>query len=257
MIEDRERLERTFERFEMPEPALERLGRRLRRRRRRQRIAAAATALALVVAGAVLVARLGPAPPDRVPTQPDDIESFSVPNFSPPFTYVGPADADPETFWKGDDVHLGGTERRAKIWVVRNPEVAPRTCEHMAAGTRVRSADDLLAWVAVHPDLATSRPVAVQIGGAPGFQVDLQVRPDAGSLCRGEAKLLAFPAWSYPYHPWSLTPDERARLYVVDVGSGPDAGVVTIVVEAPADRFAGKAAEADPIVRSITFEGSS
>jgi hypothetical protein len=59
MIGDRERLERTFELFEMPEPALERLGRFRDRRRRRQRIGAGvAAALVWVLALGVVAGTL-------------------------------------------------------------------------------------------------------------------------------------------------------------------------------------------------------
>jgi hypothetical protein len=54
---EREDFERTFERFEMPEPALERLVERRERRHRRERIEAGIAALAIVAATAAVLAR--------------------------------------------------------------------------------------------------------------------------------------------------------------------------------------------------------
>lgn len=54
---EREDFERSFERFEMPEPALERLVERRERRRRRERIEAGIAALVVVAATAAVLAR--------------------------------------------------------------------------------------------------------------------------------------------------------------------------------------------------------
>jgi len=70
MIDERERYERAFEVFDMPEPAFERMLRRDQRRRRSQRLAAGALGIAVAV-GAILVARgLTVSLPDDVGTTP-------------------------------------------------------------------------------------------------------------------------------------------------------------------------------------------
>jgi dipeptidyl aminopeptidase/acylaminoacyl peptidase len=67
---DKRDLERTFERFEQPEPAFGRLVRRRERRERRKRIEAGITALVIIVAAAVLASRSfdRTRPVDRTPT---------------------------------------------------------------------------------------------------------------------------------------------------------------------------------------------
>src|SRR4029450_4386669 len=51
MIDERERYERAFQQFQMPEPAWDRLIRRRDRKRRNQRIAAGVVGIAVFVAG--------------------------------------------------------------------------------------------------------------------------------------------------------------------------------------------------------------
>jgi len=82
---DRKQLERSVERFDMPEPALERLHVRRERRVRRQRIQAGVAALLIVVATATLVLRTSaPAPAPAAPPAPAwstaDIDGVIVTN---------------------------------------------------------------------------------------------------------------------------------------------------------------------------------
>jgi Tol biopolymer transport system component len=67
---DKRDLQRTFERFEMPEPALDRLLRRRERRERRRRIEAGIVALVIIAAAAALVGGSFDTtkPADRTPT---------------------------------------------------------------------------------------------------------------------------------------------------------------------------------------------
>ena len=68
---NREDFERSFDRFEMPEPAFERLVERRERRRRRERIEAGVAALVIAAATAAILARAfvaTPVPADHAPS---------------------------------------------------------------------------------------------------------------------------------------------------------------------------------------------
>lgn len=67
MIDQRERFERAFQRFEMPEPAFERLARRRERKQRNQRVAAGAVGLVVFVASVWAVTSRDPAGSERTP----------------------------------------------------------------------------------------------------------------------------------------------------------------------------------------------
>jgi len=255
MIEDRERLGRTFDLFEMPEPALDRLVRRRERKRRNQRIAAGVLAVALIAAGgaAFLGAMI---PRQTAPHAPPEGETgtYTVKSFEPNLTFTvppGPGWGLHEVFWSHTDLHIGGTERYARIWVANDPEVASRTCARER--TPIATPGELVSWLTSHPALLAGDPVEVEVGGLAGSRVDLGVRPDRRRPCADGVPLLAVPAWSYPFHAWSLEPDARARLYALQLPPSEGGGVVTVVIARPDSEFAAALAEATAVVESFRF----
>jgi Tol biopolymer transport system component len=108
MNDQRERFERAFEVFEMPEPARERMWIRRDRKRRNQRLAAGALGVSIVLAGALIASRvidLSAANVDRSATSVDDRILFSRTSRTGEIRYfVASADGSGETpFAQGNE----------------------------------------------------------------------------------------------------------------------------------------------------------
>jgi hypothetical protein len=91
MIEERERYERAFEQFRMPEPSWDRLLDRRHRKRRNQRVAAGVVGMAIFLAAIWLVSsggllhgtRPGAPRPTAPPTPPGQTRSFDPTELPP------------------------------------------------------------------------------------------------------------------------------------------------------------------------------
>lgn len=124
MIDQRERFERAFELFEMPDPAFDRLVRRRDRKRRNQRLAAAATALLIAAGTGALLGRSWfssqPIPLDE-PTPPPGVSA----RFESPFYgySIAVPDAWPDawTVTPASSPWAWGEPRRADIVQASGP----------------------------------------------------------------------------------------------------------------------------------------
>jgi hypothetical protein len=176
MIDERERYERAFRVFDMPDPAFERMLERDQRRRRSQRLAAGALGIAVAV-GAILVARgLTVSLPDDVGTTPTPAPEgrarFDSPSYGYSIVYPSDWTVEPATVpWAwGEDV----SETGRADWFVRPGEggvLGIASTEIAASMTEEEWVDDALRQRATAEGAACDRAPGIQpleIDGVPG-----------------------------------------------------------------------------------------
>lgn len=145
MIDERERFERAFELFEMPEPALERLLSRRDRKRRNQRIAAGVVAGVMLLAVGAIFGRAWltsePQPADVPTPTPETSTSFESPFYGysivlPPDWWATPAEIvwaegePPRSDSLNAHVTREGSDYSFNVLIAssRSPTARPRTC---------------------------------------------------------------------------------------------------------------------------------
>jgi hypothetical protein len=107
MIDERERYERAFRQFDMPEPAWDRLIGRRDRKQRNQRIAAGVVAIAVFVAAVWIVTSVGSLDRSQTPAVPGgEATATPTPTPSPSPAAAGPFDSE----------HYGYTARMPSGW---------------------------------------------------------------------------------------------------------------------------------------------
>ena len=111
----------------------------------------------------------------------------------------------------------------------------------------------MVEWVAHHPTLQTSDPVAVSIDGLEGFMIEASVPANTDLPCTGDGR---------PYLPmlvgndadgtqWGFPPEGHKRLYFLDLGQ---TRVLVISIEAEDEAtYRAMVDEATALVESMTF----
>lgn len=139
-------------------------------------------------------------------------------------------------------------------WVFDKPlltdrEVSTERDRHIRPAPR-----DLLAWLRAHPYLHLGTPKRVTLGGVDGQQFDVTVKKIPGpSNCQQFAPahcVTLFPI-TRTGEPVDLaeTDDAPSRYTLLRVGGKP----VLVVVSAPKDQKAAFVAEADKLLRTVSF----
>jgi hypothetical protein len=117
-----------------------------------------------------------------------------------------------------------------------------------------QNADEWVSWFQRHPNLNTSKPVPVSVGGASGMQIDVT----ASSTLEDYPRKICFSNPCVPLYPTSGGPvfaqpsDEGAkdRYVIVDVGGQ----TVIINVFAPAGKFDAFSPKAQKVLDSIEWK---
>jgi len=117
--------------------------------------------------------------------------------------------------------------------------ICPGTVDHGV----VTTADDVVGALAASPNLVTTEPVQVKIGGLDGYQIDVRLDPGWTGTCPLDPE----------DPPTKDFTDIRHRLFVLDrSGGNPFASI--LVVSLQSSKFEAFAAEVAPIVDSFTFD---
>jgi hypothetical protein len=109
-------------------------------------------------------------------------------------------------------------------------------------GPAAAGAEALARSIMADPNLETTEPVPVRIGGVEGLQMDVAV-PANQEFC--------YPMWG-PEGYGVVIPEWRLRLYLIDYPGG-SVQVLTIAVIAPWTGLEGMVEAATPILESIEF----
>jgi len=178
--------------------------------------------------------------------------TYSTFEFEVPLTY-----AVPEGWTNDFEVPLGYTlaptglqPEKAGIFVFLDVYASRQaTCTRAQEPGVGRTAADLVAWLGTLPDLSTTTPVAVTVGGLSGYMTDVNVT-SSGPACAGDYQL-----WISDYGPlfWGVTPGVPHRMYLLDVPGGRN---MLIIVAAPGPTtgaFEDVVAPAEAIVETFEF----
>ena len=158
-----------------------------------------------------------------------------------------------------------------ELVVASNPALSDQTGD--CAGAPVASVDHsvqgFVDWLRAQSRIESSVPTPIEIAGHRGQSIDLRVAPSWTGTCPDDPDGTPTAVILTPYAPfgpvpelqsqstgadpsWALVGEERMRLILVDVGEG-DIVLVQVVATDPA-RFESLAAEAMPIIQSMTFD---
>ena len=251
MIDERERYERAFDLFEMPEPAFERMRRREHRRRRNQRLAAGA--LGVAIGGALFGALLGgirgsgrdtgdPSPPVRTIEGTRGYHKMG-------FAFVLPDGWVEEGPRYPKELSLHPAGSRGSILVGEDPW-APNgsSCRPASLPNCLTSSTDLVSWLAGSTELVTTDPRSASLDGRAA--VTLDVRTASGE---GSAPFVVVSDWGQigaGPHTWELRQTHGARLFFFSE----EGRTLVIVLIAPREKFDAFLREAGPIVDAFDFD---
>ncbi len=147
-------------------------------------------------------------------------------------------------------------ESAERVELVADPRPVATGC---APGPVPVDAEALAASLQSDPDLVSTAPVRVSIGGQDGLQMDVTVTPGA-SICQanGYASTLALVQGKGSYEAWeppgvAADVGSRMRLYLLDMPEGSATRILAIAVVAPEPSFETVVEAAAPILDSIQF----
>jgi hypothetical protein len=226
------------------------------RRTRNQRIAAIAVGLGLPLVLLIVAVRfLGMDPESGTPggqpstsPSPTPVTGRSV-GFEAPFTYTLPAG------WTlgSDGERYFGFEGPGSAHLMALSSVVPARsdCSDRPMPGVGTSSDAMTRWLARHPALDTTGPINITLGAASGRWLDVRLAEDWERSCPDGLTLVT--GRPEGEESWEIYPNERIRLYVLDVPSG---DTVTIVTGNVRERiFHEVIDEAVPVVESFEFTG--
>jgi hypothetical protein len=107
------------------------------------------------------------------------------------------------------------------------------------------SAREWVSWFQRHPNLETSKPVPVSVGGESGMQIDVT----AASTLEGSV-----PLYPITWNEISAAPSDEGlkdRYVIVDVGGE----TVIINIFAPAGKFDAFSPKAEEVLDSVEWKG--
>jgi PQQ-like domain len=135
--------------------------------------------------------------------------------------------------------------RDERVELVEDPLPVESGCEQGPAPT---DANALAQTIRSDPDLETTAPVAVTVGGVEGVSMDIALAP-GGDVCEPQGgPETGGGRWRTP-----LSPGSPMRLYLVDVPEGSATRMLAIAIVAPEARFEVVFEAAAPIIESIEF----
>lgn len=149
-----------------------------------------------------------------------------------------------ETLKDRDSITLGGVGRGSAVQFTMFTVVAdPRTATGCEAGPVAPDVEALLQRIQSNPDLESTDPVTVSVGGMEARQVDvvgLRQIPVGGCL-------------PIVLEHLGLGQDDRMRLYLVDLPDGMSARVMAIAINALNSEFELVLEAATPVLDSFEF----
>jgi hypothetical protein len=156
------------------------------------------------------------------------------------------AAAPPWSFTSRDrtSMTLGGVGRGSASQFTMFTIVAdPLTARGCEAGPAAADAEALVQSIRSNPDLETTAPVAVGVGGIDALQMDVAApgQLDVGDCAPGVIGQL-----------W-LSPDTRMRLYVVDLPDGMSARTMAVAIVALNSEYQRVVKAAEPVLDSFVF----
>jgi hypothetical protein len=184
--------------------------------------------------------------------------------FIPPIDYVIPADSpvawdNPEDLPGTFTLHPAGPETDA-IFFFRDVRVTTPGCDTQFDETVGNGAAEIAAWMVANPNLTSTAPETVAVGGLTGVQLDIGASGAYTTVCPG-AEGDTYPA-GLPLVPlfegagsgdlvWRVGGDEQMRLYLLDMPGG---GNLVISVDAIASDFETLLEVCQPVIDSINFD---
>lgn len=157
--------------------------------------------------------------------------------------------------WTVSGLSLGDNSSDELVQFTRDPLPAAANCTQ---GLAVADGAALAQAILSDPNLESTAPVAVTVGGASGLQMDITQAP-AATTCPdagfGLALVLTKPTEVISRFADSvlLGPHDRMRLYLIDLPEGSVGRVLAVAVTADETRFDEVAEAAAPIIESIEF----
>lgn len=183
----------------------------------------------------------------------------------------------PYAFFDGDVTVTAEAPWEANIWTVSGLSLGSSTSDELVQFTRdpfpaatgctrgpaAADAAALAQAIRSNPELETTVPVAVTVGGAGGLQMEVTQAPDATTcLDAGSGRSLVLTKPTQSIHQFAdsllLGPSDRMRLYLIDLPEGTAEGVLVVAVIAGETRFDAVVEAAAPIIDSLELhtEGS-
>jgi hypothetical protein len=138
-----------------------------------------------------------------------------------------------------------------RIHLLADPLPVGVGCE---AGPPAADAEALAGIIRSDPDLETTEPVAVSLGGAEALTMDVVAATGASFCDYFPAPLVVSSATEQLPASMDLAPGNRMRLYMLDLPEGLPARLLAIAVIAPEERFDAVLEAAEPILESIEFD---
>ena len=142
------------------------------------------------------------------------------------------------------------------VWILINPVISEDVpCSAIPAAGIGHGVDDLVRGIRARPELRTSTPVPIAIGGLHGVSLDVSVQPTWSGTCPGDGRPTVTYLTQDHARPetWSTGGLEQQRIALLDDGRG-NVILVAINVQAMDDvRLDMIARQAAPIIDSLSF----
>ena len=143
-----------------------------------------------------------------------------------------------------------------QITVFANPAATGPTCDDIVLSSVPRTVDALIAHITSSKSVTSSAVHSITIGGHPAKWVDVALASTWTAICPGDTKPSASLLIQVddPKNGWGfgLSDKERARIILVDLGSGHTALIV--IDSSDPTRFDQLATDSMPIIESFTFK---
>ena len=148
--------------------------------------------------------------------------------------------------------YLGNPGHAERLEIVADPLPVATGCE---PGPAPADAEAFAESIRSDPDLETTAPVAVTIGGIDALQMDVVAAPGA-SVCDGEGfggPLVMTDGGEPTWAPGWLGDGGRMRLYLLDLPEESASRILGIAIAAPEAQFDAVLEAAAPVIDSIEF----
>lgn len=140
------------------------------------------------------------------------------------------------------------------ISLYRHPVAGPPDGGALPVSGVGTTARELADWLSTRPQLVSTKPKQVTIGGLPGYELDFHLSSNAGFLCGVACVNLLNSGDDVLNFQYGLEGPWHVRATLVDLPGGP---TVMVAVDGPSGRaFDRLLAEAQPIIESLRFPTS-
>ena len=140
------------------------------------------------------------------------------------------------------------------IAIYRRPVAAPPDGGPVPVSGVGTTAHVLADWLSTRPQLVSTKPKRVTVGGLPGFELDFHLSSNAGFLCGLPCVNLLNSGDNVDNFQYGIEGPWSVRATLIDVPGGP---TVMVAVDGPSGlAFDRLLAEAQPIIESLRFPTS-